>query len=299
MGWGGGYRNPTGNLVHGMKRRTFVNSAAGLAVGGMALTPGCTAREASGAKSRALERFGLQLYTVRGLMAEDVERTLDLVASVGYREVEFAGYFGRAPAKVHEQLEATGLVAPSAHVALPDLRDRLEEVLEAAEVVGHRYLVLAWLAESDRRTLDDYRSIADEMNGFGVACRAAGVQFAYHNHDFEFEEMEGRIPYDVLLARCDAQLVRMELDLFWIRAGGQDPLDYFQRHPGRFPLCHVKDMTASGEMASVGDGTIDFAAIFARSREAGLEHYFVEHDNPPDPEQSIEVSARYLAGLTF
>ncbi len=278
---------------------------------GLIIAPGCgpgagseAAADAPGTGSAGqgagnIERVGLQLYTVRSLMQEDVGRTLDLVASTGYREVEFAGLFGRSPAEVRGLLDASGLAAPSAHVGLPDLRERMDLLLEAAGVMGHRYLVLPFLAESDRSTLDGYRSIADELNGFGESCRAAGVQFAYHNHEFEFDEMEGGIGYDVLLERCDPELVQMELDLFWIRVGGLDPLDYFQRYPGRFPLCHVKDMDAAGEMVSVGAGVIDFPGIFAHSDQAGLRHWFVEHDNPADPAASIQASYQHLARLTF
>lgn len=284
-----------------MRRRDFLKSTASATLGSMVLGPVWTPRpeNVDTATSRSLERIGLQLYTVRNLMEEDVARTLDLVAGVGYQEVEFAGYFGRTPQELRAQLEASGLEAPAAHVPLAQLRDRLAQVLDAASVVGHRYVILPWLAESDRQTLDYYRKLADEMDNFGEACRTAGVQFGYHNHEFEFEELDGSIPYDLLLERCDAELVRLELDLFWIRSRDRDPLEYFRRHPGRFPLCHVKDMDPSGEMVDVGTGTIDFGTIFARSEQAGLEHYFVEHDNPGDPARSIAASYRHLAGLTF
>ncbi len=112
----------------------------------------------------------------------------------------------------------------------------------------------------------------------GESCREAGLRFGYHNHDFEFETIDGQIPFDVLLDETDPGLVDFELDLFWITKGGEDPLRYFERYPGRFTLCHVKDMAAGGEMVDVGAGGIDFAAIFARAEQAGLKHFFVEHD---------------------
>jgi sugar phosphate isomerase/epimerase len=282
-----------------MKRRDFLKSTTGAMLSGMILAPKCTPTAGDRAAARSLGRIGLQLYTVRSLMQQDVGRTLDLVAGAGYQEVEFAGYFDRTPQEVRAQLERSGLEAPGGHIALENLRDTLAQVVDAANVVGHRYLILPWLAEADRQTSDDYRRIADEMNTIGDACRTAGVQFAYHNHDFEFEEVEGSIPYDLLLERCDAELVRMELDLYWTLVGGRDPLEFFEQHPERFPLCHVKDRDRSGEMVDVGEGTIDFGAIFAQSEEAGLAHYFVEHDNPPDPEESIKTSHRYLTRLTF
>ena len=280
------------------------------ALGVYALAPGaCTpseARQESTARrpdstvgdqeSALLDRIGLQLYTVRTLMAEDVERTLETVAEIGYREVEFAGYFDRSPAELRAVLDRLGLAAPAAHLDLATLRDRLPEVLDAAGTLGHRYVVLPSLAPQDRDSLDDYRRLTDEMNRLGEACRVADVQFAYHNHAFEFERLDGQIPFDLLLARTDPELVAIELDLFWIIHGGGDPLAYFEAHPGRFRLCHVKDRTADGSMVDVGAGEIDFASIFARSEQAGLTHYFVEHDEPGDPEASIRASYLYLSG---
>lgn len=251
----------------------------------------------SGVDAGSLSRVGLQLYTVRSLMAEDVPGTLETVAGIGYREVEFAGYFDRTPAQLRTLLDDLGLAAPSTHVGLESFRDQLPELLDAAATLGHRYLVLPSLPPRERQSLDDYRRLADEMNRFGTACRAAGVRFGYHNHDFEFERIDGEVPFDVLLAHTDPELVAFELDLFWTIHAGSDPLAYFEAHPGRFHLCHVKDRTADGEMVDVGAGVIDFSGIFARSEQAGLIHYFVEHDSPADPVASIRASYTHLSGL--
>lgn len=281
------------------------------ALGVYALAPGaCTGSEARqdspergpgstllDEESPSLDRIGLQLYTVRTLMAEDVESTLEMVAGVGYHEVEFAGYFDRPPAALRATLDDLGLTAPATHVGLGPLRNRLPEILDEAATLGHRYVVLPSLPVRERESLDDYRRLADEMNQFGEACRAVDLQFAYHNHDFEFERIDGEIPFDVLLARTDPELLAIELDLFWIIYGGEDPLAYFDAHPGRFQLCHVKDRAADGAMVDVGSGEIDFAGIFARSEQAGLTHYFVEHDEPGDPEASIRASYRHLSGM--
>ncbi len=248
--------------------------------------------------SASLDRIGVQLYTVRSLMAEDVERTLEMVAGVGYHEVEFAGYFDRQPAALRATLDGLGLAAPATHVDLATLRDRLPDVLDTAATLGHRYVVLPWLAPEDRDSLDDYHRLADEMNRLGEACRAADVQLAYHNHEFEFERLDGETPFDVLLAGTDPELVAIELDLFWIIHGGEDPLAYFEAHPGRFHLCHVKDRAADGAMVDVGAGEIDFPGIFARSEQAGLAHYFVEHDQPGGPQASIRASYLHLSGLS-
>ena len=249
-----------------------------------------------------LERIGVQLYTVRSLMADDVAGTLDAVAAIGYEEVEFAGYFGHEPAQVRAWLDAAGLTAPAAHVDLDALTDSaLEATLEDATVLGHAWLVVPWISEA-MRTTDGYREVADLLNRAGSIAAAAGVRLGYHNHAFEFETLEGadaggRTGYSLLLEHLDPALVDLEIDFHWSAVGGADALELFADHSRRFPLCHVKDLTEDGRMADVGAGVIDWGALFARSEEAGLRHYFVEHDQPDDPLASIEASYRYLAGM--
>jgi len=284
-----------------MKRREVLRALGGAVLGGATLG---LDRLAGAVRSEAplpdrLDRIGIQLYTVRGAMAKDVEGTLARVAEVGYREVEFAGYFGRSPRAVRAALDAVGLEAPAVHVPLTEVRGAWEQTLEAATVIGHRALIVPWLPEEERRGLDDYRTLADQLNRAGEKARSAGFRFGYHNHDFEFATIEGRVPYDLLLESTDPEFVSFEMDLFWITKGGYRPLDYFARYPGRFGFVHVKDMTADGTMVDVGSGTIDFAAIFAKRKNAGIGHYFVEHDEPGDPFKSIRNSYEYLRGLEF
>jgi sugar phosphate isomerase/epimerase len=277
-------------------RREFLKSmgAAGLAGAGIAVS-GCSAASAG----RKLDRIGLQLYTVRSRMGDSVERTLERVAQVGYDEVEFAGYFGRSPEQIRSALDEVGLAAPSGHLALEELEDDWEASVDRAGTIGHEYLVVASIAPEHRTTLDDYRRMADRFNRVGERAIAAGLTFAYHNHAFEFEPVEGQVPWDVLLAATDPALVKLELDLYWITVAGGDAAATLQAHPGRIHLVHVKDMAADRSMAAVGTGTIDFAALFALGEQAGIRHYFVEHDNPNDPFASIAASQDYLRGLTF
>ncbi len=243
-----------------------------------------------------LAPIGIQLYTLRNLMQQDVEATLAVVAEIGYGEVEFAGYFDRPPARIRELLDANGLRAPAAHVGLPEPGDAWDRVLDAAAEVGHRYVVTPWIPQ-EQRTADGYRRLAESFNRAGTAARARGITFAYHNHDFEFVPQDDRLPFDVLLEETDPALVRFEMDLFWITKGGHDPLEYFARYPGRFPLVHVKDMAGDGAMVDVGHGEIDFARIFARAAQAGIRHYFVEHDDPADPLESARRSYAHLRDL--
>ena len=271
-----------------MRRRDFVtHSSAALALAGIRF-------EAT--RSDRLKRVGIQLYTVRDLMAKDPERTLAALATMGYREVEFAGYGSKTPPQIKAMLAQNGLTAPSAHIELTNLRTDWQATLDRAAHIGHRYLVLAWLP-SEERTLDHFRRHADLMTKAAETARKANIRFAYHNHDFEFQAVGGTVPYDLLAAATPAALVQFELDLFWITKAGQDPLAYFAKWPGRFPLVHVKDLGTNQEMVDVGTGTIDFPTIFAQN--PNLEHYFVEHDEPADSLAFAAKAVRYLKPLTF
>ena len=290
-----------------MDRRTFL--------GTMTAATLLTRRLGFAADDHKIEKIGLQLYTVRDLMKQDFDGTLAKVAATGYKEVEFAGYFDHSPKDVRAAVDRHGLTAPSAHIEYKSLSDdKFPAIIEAAKVVGHEYLVNPWIEEEIRKQPDAWKHAAETFNRAGEASKKAGIQFAYHNHWFEFLPVNGKLPYDILLTECDPNLVKMELDLCWITVGGQDPLKYFDRYPGRFPLVHVKDVkrippvTAGGaqdfgssmkDMTEVGSGIIDWKKIFAQSDKAGIKHYFVEHDNPKKPLESIKTSYDYLARLRF
>ena len=276
-----------------MKRRTLLKGAAALAT--YPWLSACGGGNEPMTTGNSLERIGIQLYTVRDRMAVDVPGTLEQIASIGYDEVEFAGYFDHTPTEVSSMLDANGLVSPSSHVSLADIRNTPDELIESAQTLGNQYVVLAWLAPEDRQSLDAYRQHIELVAGFAEQCARAGLQFCWHNHDFEFIELEGQIPMDMILEQTDAELVQIELDLYWITKAGVDPFTYFDRHPGRFPLCHVKDMAADGSIADVGDGRIDFPAVFAAADVAGLKHYFVERD---DPQVSMETASRSYAAIS-
>ncbi len=288
-----------------MKRRTFLAKSATAVAGGVYLANvGCQSSEtgsqnAAGETARKLEKIGVQLYTIRSKMAEDFEGSIRKVAEIGYKEVEFAGYYNRKPEDVRALLDEVGLTAPAVHVQLPAVQNNIDQLIETAQIVGHKYLICPWVNIAQFATADSWKQLAADLNKAGEKCREAGLRFGYHNHDFEFEAVEEQLPFDILLAEADAALVDIEIDLFWIAKAGHDPFKYFQEHAGRFKLCHVKDMTEDGNMVDVGKGQIDFSQIFAKSEQAGLTHYFVEHDRPEDPFASIEASFNHLNALTF
>ena len=289
-----------------MNRRTFLGTAA--AAGAATLF----ANKLSWASpERRIQRIGVQLYTVRDQMKADFAGTIAKVAQIGYKEVEFAGYFDHSPKEVRALLQKNGLTSPACHIQWDVLTDdKFPAEIESAKIIGQPYIVNPWVPEELRKTQDDWKRIAEKYNHIGEMSKKAGIQFAYHNHWFEFLSLEGKRPYDTLLAATDPNLVKMEMDLCWITVAGGDPVEYFNRYPGRFPLVHVKDMKklpkiseAGGQdfgdslkdMTSVGSGIIDWKRIFAYSDKAGIKHYIVEHDKPEDPFQSIQESYTYLS----
>ncbi len=249
-----------------------------------------------------LNRIGIQLYTVRREFARDPEGTLARVAQLGYREVEFRGYPPGSPQAIRAMLDRHRLTAPSSHVPLQSLRNDWERTREQAATIGQRFVVVASIPQNELRTIDDWYRIAATFNRAGEAALKSGLQFAYHNHDFEFAALNGVIPFDLLLAETDPRFVVFELDLYWITKARRDPLAYFARWPGRFPLVHVKDMDATPRQffADLGKGTIDFRRIFRRAKQAGIQHYFYEQDETPgDPFDSAKASYNYLRSLIF
>jgi sugar phosphate isomerase/epimerase len=283
---------PDGGVAPITRREALARLGAAAALGSVVL-PGMSCR---GLSAHGLQTIGLQLYTVRKEMERSVEQTLARVAEIGYKEVELAGLFQRTPAQFAAMLKANDLTAPAAHLGLDVMRTAWDQALDDAATLGHRYVLVAWVPPEERSSVDAARKLGEDFNRAGEAARKRGLAFAYHNHDFEFAPLGSTTCYDVLLATCDPALVSFELDLFWITKAGKDPVAYLTRYPGRFPMVHVKDMTADGTMVDVGKGTIDFAKIFAVA-DGGIKHYFVEHDNPPDPFASIAASYRALQAL--
>jgi sugar phosphate isomerase/epimerase len=253
------------------------------------------------APHRKLKKVGLQLYTVRDLMKADLPGTLRKVAQIGYKEVEFAGYYGRTPAQIRALLKQNGLTSPSSHIGLDILEKDSVRAFADAKAIGHQWVTMPFIPEERRKTVDDWNKIIDLLNQLGPQAKAAGLRLAYHNHDFEIRPVDGVRPLDMMLSKTDPALVDFEMDLYWVVFGGGDPLDFFNRYPKRFALVHVKDSAGppDNKMVDVGKGTIDFPKIFAQSDKAGIKHYFVEHDQPADPIATIRNSYKYLAAVRF
>jgi len=291
-----------------MNRRTFLETATTVTAATL-----LTSRLGWAAGDHKIDKVDVQLYTVRDQMKADFEGTIAKVASIGYKEVEFAGYFGRTPQQVRAVLEKNGLTAPSTHVQYDELDAKFPSVIEDSKTIGLQYIICPWIPEDLRKSPDIWKKASEKFNKCGELSKKAGMQFGYHNHWFEFLPTNGKLPYDELLKLCDKDLVKMELDLCWITTAGADPLKYFNEYPGRFPLVHVKDLkklpqiSTGGaqnfgdtvDLTEVGSGIIDWKKIFAQSDKAGIKHYIVEHDHPKAPFESIATSYQYLSKLRW
>jgi sugar phosphate isomerase/epimerase len=279
-------------IQQAITRRRFIKN---LSIAGLAMA---TPLQFALAQSNRVNSIGLQLYSLRKEMAEDFAGTLAKLAQLGFKEMEFAGYFDKSASEVRTILDANGLTSPAAHIPLTDIANNLSQVIDTAATIGQKYIVLPFMVGADR-DIDNYPRIAELLNRSGEAAKAAGLKMGYHNHDFEFDVLEGKRGYDILLAETDPDLVFFEMDLYWAATAGVDATEYFKSNPGRFPMLHVKDRAVDGKMADVGRGTINFAEIFALASVAGFEHYFIEHDNPSDGINSITYSYNSLNQIRF
>jgi sugar phosphate isomerase/epimerase len=277
-----------------MDRRSFVKTASGAAAAALMPPRSLLVRD-------HLDKIGAELYTVRDLMKVSVERTLSRVADIGYKEVEFAGYFDRPPRSIKQLLDDNGLKSPAAHIPLSALRGPWNRTLNDAAEIEHKWLVIASTDASDVASLDAIKRTVDLIHKAADDAKFYKIKIGYHNHDAEFKQVAGKPIYDHLLEMSKPDELDFEMDLYWITRGGGDPLSYFRRFPHRFRLVHLKDAGPPPDLAmmDVGKGTIKWAEILSHHKEAGIEHYFVERDDAPDPMASLKASYEYLRGLNF
>jgi sugar phosphate isomerase/epimerase len=300
----------------GLTRRNFLHSAATLVCGSAFLR--CDRLMAS---PLGLP-IGLQLYSIREMLAKDYEGTLKQVAALGYQEVEAAGFFDHTAPQVKNAMQAAGLRCVSAHYSFANLSKDFDKIVEFNNALGTHYIICSFPGFKDPSrvkdmsfpkqvesfTMDDYRWNADQFNRFGEKVKAVGIKFGYHNHTMEFSRKDGVVPFDELLRLTDPELVTIEMDCGWVVVGGADPVDYLRRYPSRISMLHVKDFKHSDKPASVtapppaaqlGQGILDYRPVFEAARKAKIAHYFVEqegYDIPPM--EALKIDANYMKKLT-
>jgi sugar phosphate isomerase/epimerase len=286
-----------------MNRRTFLQQAGAFASAAIVLPV---------SQARRRYKLGLQLYTMRAAMRGDVDGTLKRVAAMGYEDFETYGfdpegmrYYGLPAKAFAERLRDGNLTTSSGHydlnrfmsTSLDDLKRYVDRCIEGAHALGQEYITWPLLDEGDR-TIEKFKVAAARLNAAGGQIKKAGLQLAYHNHDFEFVEQNGQIGYDIILKETDPALVKLQMDLYWIARGSKlTANEWFKRQPGRFVMWHVKDLhKTSRDYTEVGNGTIDFTRIWPDAALAGLKYFFVEQGGnfTTDPFKSVADSAEYV-----
>lgn len=274
-------------------RRNFLKVSAAGALGAMALGPMACASAALDKKSFGV---GIQLYTLRDAMAADVLGSLKKVSDLGYKNLELANYannkfYGYAPKEFKKIVNDMGMEIISSHTAVESegiTQSNAKKMADDHAEMGVKYCVQPWVNDEDR-TIETYKKMIGDWNEVGRIMKNVGIQFAYHNHNFEFKNIDGIVPYyDIFMPEMDADLITMEIDMYWVTKAGQDPVEMFKKYPGRFQLFHFKDMSekmapfydvVKDDITSVGDGHIDFKRIWDARETAGMKYMFVEDDN--------------------
>jgi sugar phosphate isomerase/epimerase len=287
-------------------RRDFLATLGGAtlgatALGTVALSVSCRS-SAQGSAPRgqtASSRLGIQLYTLRRQATADLPGVLSQLATIGYREVELAGYYNRTAAEFRDLLKANGLSAPSGHIAIDLIERAPDKTFADARTVGHEWITVPSLPRGRRETSDDWKRVANQFNSAASKAKAAGFKFAFHNHNDIVKAANGILPIDILMAETDPSLVSYQMDVFWAVAGGADPLALLKKFPGRFRMLHIKDGTppfTDATQTDVGKGAIDFKPILAAATT--IEHLFVESDSASDPIAFARNSFDYLKRST-
>ncbi|HYG03282.1 MAG TPA: sugar phosphate isomerase/epimerase family protein [Chryseosolibacter sp.] len=282
-----------------MKRREFIQNSVFTAASLVALPSFLVA-------SKAKTKIGLQLYTLRDTINNNPKEILKQVAGFGYKELETYSYadgkiFGMPFQDFVSCVRDFGMEVTSGHYPLGMASgDQWKKAVEDAKKARQPYMVVPWIEENERKSIDDYKRICETLNKAGEVTNQHGIRFGYHNHAFEFEALDGQVPFDLMLKECDPKLVSMELDLYWVYRAGYDPVTYFKNHPGRFEQWHVKDMdpTNKERNADIGTGTIDFRSLFEHAKLSGLKHFYVEQETyPGKPIDSVQASIANLKKL--
>jgi sugar phosphate isomerase/epimerase len=300
-------------------RRKFLKNSGSMLLGGLVTSKYADAFF----KSNAMHPAGLQLFTLFTTFDKDVPGTLKQISAIGYKEIESAfsmkgDFYGMKPKEFAALVKESGMSWQSHHVLgapfkmppggirmpgadttkrfnpppMKNLKENHQQLVDEVAEGGVNYLVCSSIPLG---TSDEIKEAIVILNKSGEACKKAGITLCYHNHIHEFENVNGQIPYHVLLSQINPDMLKMELDLGWASNAGVDPVDLFSKHPGRFPLWHVKDMNKNSKQPTeVGNGYIDFKRIFAHADTAGMKHFFIEQDGAPKPLENIATSFNNL-----
>lgn len=319
------------------QRRDFLKKSMAMMSGSLLINQLSLAATSYG-PAAPLKNIGVQLFSIPKLASGDFVKTMKMVSSLGYREIEFfgpypfspqseidgwnavtpalgfsgSGFFGLSAKEARKILDDNGLKSPSMHSGLPTVENKMGELAEAANTIGAKYVVLP--SAQTQTSLDGYKKQADQFNNIGAEAKKYGVRFGYHNHGNGLKEMNGTVPFDLIMKNTDPKLVFFEMDVYWMTAGGVNILDFLKKYKGRFRLMHVKDMREpvrfSGDggdpsqwmslfpyLEDAGSGVLDLKAIIPAAQKSGVEHFIVERDLAPEPEMNLKKSYGFLTSL--
>jgi sugar phosphate isomerase/epimerase len=254
-------------------------------------------------EKKKIKSFGLQLWSIKDELPKDPKAVLKDVSSYGYKLVEsFEGkdgmFWGMSNIEFKNYMDQLGMTIVSSHC---NIAKDFEKKAADAAAIGMKYLICPY--KGPQKKLDDYKKFADEFNASGEICRKNGIRFAYHNHDYSFKELEGQMPQDVMMKNTDAALVDYEMDIYWVVTGGQDPIEWLKKYPGRWKLCHIKDRMKDAKTADascvLGKGSIDFPPILKEAKKQGMHYYIVEHERYEDgtPMECVKADAAYMLNV--
>lgn len=251
---------------------------------------------------KKVKNVGIQLYTFRKEMLADAVGTLKTLASLGIKQIESArsakgNYYGLKPLEIKQTCNDLGMTLRSGHVHLDD---KWQQTLNDAAEAGQEYLICSTMP-SEGQNVSNYKKVADAFNKAGEDCKKLNIKFGYHNHEYEFEQESGQVLYDVLMTNTEPDLIHMELDLGWVIVAGKDPLDYFKKYPGRFPLWHLKDMDMNKKQSTeFGKGGLDIKTMLKNSKQSGMKYFFVEQEEyTATPLASMQDNMNYLKKVRY
>lgn len=320
-----------------MRRNDFINrcsAAAALTILGFEYV---TAREIT---KKTLDKIGIGLFSLPSLLENNFEGGIAMLAEMGYSELELygpydfsnqsakdrwnaitpmlgfsgSGFYGRSADEVQSVFKDYGMSVPSIHTDLDTMQTNIEAFAKAAEVLGFEYITLPAIPDEHRKTMDDYKKMADIFNLIGENAKKVGLKFAYHNHGYGLGEVDGAVPFQVMMDATEPELVFLEMDVFWTTAGRANPVEYLKKYSGRYHMMHVKDMNPIAffagdgsdapqwielfpKMTSAGDGEIDLETIVRTGKAHGVKHFFVEQDRVLQPEIALKRSFDYLKSI--
>ncbi|MDI1306329.1 MAG: sugar phosphate isomerase/epimerase [bacterium] len=317
-----------------MKRRQFLQSTALFSVASL-----INANELF-AKNPLINKVGLGLFSIPKMLENDFDGAFAMLAKMGYKEVECfgpyefstekakaswnavtpqlgfkgSGFFNKTTADFFKAAKSNGISIPSMHTDLDTLSNNMGQLAEAAHLIGAKYVVLPSIPDNERKNLDDYKRVAEKFNSIGAEAKKEGIRFAYHNHGYGLNNVNGVMPLNIIFDQTDPSLVYFEMDLYWTIAGGADPVELFKKHKDRYKMVHIKDMKEAKRfagdggdasqwislfpyMTSCGEGVLDLPTILTAAKQNGVEHFFVEQDMVQSPEIALKKSIDYLKSL--